>query len=251
MSHRSFVRVSVLAASVLALGVLAPACSSSDGGGGTGDEDRTNGDTDQGNGDGRTPGSGGDADVIGDDGAIDDDDDAGDANDGGARQDGGGSTGDAGADAGASTGGEPARLQGILAEHNAVRATVKVGAMTWNDELAATAQAWADTCTMNHNDGRSKGHPYYVGENIFFNTSRSGNVAKDVVGAWVAEKANYDYASNTCAAGKVCGHYTQVVWKKSVELGCGIASNCTNLKFPTVVVCNYGPGGNITGEKPY
>ncbi|KAJ0561285.1 putative CAP domain-containing protein [Helianthus annuus] len=37
---------------------------------------------------------------------------------------------------------------------------------------------------------------------------------------WVAEKSYYDYTTNTCASGHVCRHYTQVVWRNSVQLGC-------------------------------
>ncbi|MEM6522020.1 MAG: CAP domain-containing protein, partial [Cyanobacteria bacterium P01_C01_bin.70] len=46
-----------------------------------------------------------------------------------------------------------------------------------------------------------------------------------VVAAWVAEKADYDYASNSCASGKVCGHYTQIVWRETTAVGCGVARN--------------------------
>ena len=27
---------------------------------------------------------------------------------------------------------------------------------------------------------------------------------------WYTEKPNYDFATQTCASGKICGHYTQV-----------------------------------------
>ncbi|KAG4114361.1 hypothetical protein ERO13_D12G041532v2 [Gossypium hirsutum] len=65
---------------------------------------------------------------------------------------------------------------------------------------------------------------------------------------WVNEKANYNYNSNRCAAGKVCGHYTQVVWRNSVHLGCAKVK-CNN--GGTFIVCNYSPRGNIVGQKPY
>ena len=42
--------------------------------------------------------------------------------------------------------------------------------------------------------------------------------------AWVSEAADYDYATNTCSA--VCGHYTQIVWRDTQDVGCGI-KNCT------------------------
>lgn len=153
-------------------------------------------------------------------------------------------------------GGEPPALAGITAAHNQARAGVGVGPMTWNAALAATAQAWADTCTdvaapiglVDHNPNRSVGHPYYVGENIYASTGTADPAA--AVTAWMSESAYYHYDTNTCDPGQVCGHYTQVVWAASVDLGCGI-SNCTGLAYPSTIVCDYGPGGNVQGQKPY
>lgn len=149
--------------------------------------------------------------------------------------------------------GEPPALAGITAAHNQVRAGVGVGPMTWNPALAATAQAWADMCVdmtaptglIDHNPNRSTGHPYYVGENIY----ASGGTASptDAVTSWASESANYNYAANTCSG--VCGHYTQVVWAASVDLGCGL-STCSGLAYPSSIVCDYGPGGN-DGSRPY
>jgi pathogenesis-related protein 1 len=174
---------------------------------------------------------------------------------GGGGDDGGGGPGPGDPDAnGGNPGeGEPAALAGITAMHNEARAAVGVGPMSWSAELAATAQAWADACVDNsapaglidHNDGRSNGHPYYVGENIF--GASGGATAAGAVSTWVSESANYDYASNSCDG--ICGHYTQVVWAASVDLGCGISS-CPGLQFGNSIVCDYGPGGN-DGGRPY
>jgi pathogenesis-related protein 1 len=141
----------------------------------------------------------------------------------------------------------------MVAAHNDVRASVGGGPMTWNSALAATAQAWAAACVDNeepiglidHNPNRSDGHPYYVGENI----SGSGGAitGPGAVALWASEAADYDYQSNSCGA--VCGHYSQVVWEASVEVGCGVA--VCPLEFGTSVVCNYGPGGNVDGQRPY
>ena len=45
----------------------------------------------------------------------------------------------------------------------------------------------------------------------------------------------------------VTGHYTQMVWKGTTEVGCATASG-TEL---TYLVCRYSPPGNIVGQKPY
>ncbi len=162
-------------------------------------------------------------------------------------------TDDPDADPGAT--GEPAGLVGITQAHNDVRASVGVGPLVWDADLAAIAQAWAESCVDNqspaglidHNDGRSDNYPGYVGENIYGSTGTANPV--NAVNAWASEGADYDYDTNTCAPGAVCGHYTQVVWAASERLGCGLAY-CEGLTYGNSLVCNYSPGGN-TGGQPY
>eukprot|EP01018_Ginkgo_biloba_P006481 Gb_20955 [translate_table: standard] len=87
--------------------------------------------------------------------------------------------------------------------------------------------------------------PY--GENIFWGKGRDFSAA-DAVGSWVNEKQYYDYSTNTCAAGQVCGHYTQVVWRNSVKLGCArVVCNDGGI----FIICNYNPPGNFNGQKPF
>jgi hypothetical protein len=54
----------------------------------------------------------------------------------------------------------------------------------------------------------------------------------------------------------VCGHYTQIVWKTTTRLGCGVAlcdQNSPFMGFPKweFWVCNYAPPGNYNGQRPY
>ena len=148
---------------------------------------------------------------------------------------------------------EPEGLEGITAAHNAVRATVDVPPLTWDDDLAAIAQAWADGCVNNeppdslidHNPGRSENYPGYVGENIY--GSSGTPTPQRAVDAWASEVDDYDYDSNSCSG--VCGHYTQIVWETTERVGCGI-SQCEGLTNGGTIVCNYSPGGN-DGGRPY
>lgn len=153
--------------------------------------------------------------------------------------------------------GEPPELAGMTLFHNQVRANVQTANplpfLTWSDSLAATAAAWAAQCIdqdqpiglIDHNDGRSTGHPYYVGENIF--GSGGSASAQQAVDLWAAEGANYSYPSGACSG--VCGHYTQIVWRTTLEVGCAL-HDCPNLNFGSSIVCDYGPGGN-SGGLPY
>ncbi|KAL1187946.1 Pathogenesis-related protein 1 [Cardamine amara subsp. amara] len=131
----------------------------------------------------------------------------------------------------------------FLAAHNKARAAVGVDPLSWDETVAAYASDYAnqriDDCALQHSNG-----PY--GENIAWSSGSMSGV--EAVNMWVDELSDYDYDSNTCAQGKVCGHYTQVVWKKSVSLGCAKVS-CNN--GGTFITCNYDPQGNFVGEWPY
>ena len=113
--------------------------------------------------------------------------------------------------------------------------------------MASYAQSYGEqqrdqaNCELAHSSG-----PY--GENLFW-TSATSVSPTDAVNAWISEKQYYDYASNTCATGEVCGHYTQVVWANSLRLGC--ASITCNNDGGSFVICNYDPPGNYVGEWPY
>jgi uncharacterized protein YkwD len=144
----------------------------------------------------------------------------------------------------------------MLAAHNAARAAVNpapstpLPAMTWDATVATAAQSWADQCNFSHNTGG-------YGQNLYASTARSASAAptpQSVVDSWVSEVAYYDYATNSCT--DVCGHYTQVVWRNSTLLGCGITYCTTGSPFSSSatwynVVCDYSPAGNYVGQKPY
>lgn len=173
---------------------------------------------------------------------------------------GGGGGGDGGTGSADAPGGvgEPANLMGITLYHNQVRAMVQttppLPAMQWDPALAAYAAQWAAMCKdggdsvnglVDHNPNRQNVAGYaYIGENIF--GASAGATAKGAVDSWASEKANFT-PPNTCNG--VCGHYTQVVWRTSVNLGCAL-QNCPGLQFGSTIVCDYGPGGN-SGGAPY
>ncbi|MQL91536.1 hypothetical protein Taro_024150 [Colocasia esculenta] len=134
--------------------------------------------------------------------------------------------------------------QDFLNPHNAARGQVRVGPMVWDDAVAAYARSYANRrigdCNLVHSGG-----PY--GENLFWGMGAEFT-AGDAVRAWVNERQYYDYNSNTCAAEQQCGHYTQVVWRNSVRLGCARVKCNSGAIF---IICNYDPPGNYRGERPY
>jgi len=147
--------------------------------------------------------------------------------------------------------------------HNHYRAHVDPPAnnmeiMSWDDVIENNAQAWADQCIWGHSsqDSRNSVGSYsYLGENIYVKSAGLG-YAQDSVDSWASEVEYYNYQDNSCT--QVCGHYTQVVWDASANLGCAHAhcptmqgaSWCADYGGCEYVVCQYGPGGNFP-RQPY
>ncbi|MGI8958935.1 MAG: CAP domain-containing protein [Bryobacteraceae bacterium] len=130
----------------------------------------------------------------------------------------------------------------MVAAHNSLRAQYGIPPLRWSGELAAYAQNWANTLIASGKFAHHGNSPY--GENLF-EISGGSATAYDVVSAWAAEGRNYDYQNNTCSGR--CGHYTQVVWRDTKMVGCGMARD----RRRELWVCDYEPHGNIVGERPY
>ncbi len=154
--------------------------------------------------------------------------------------------------------GEVGNMVGMTAAHNAYRLQEHDVALVWDDDVAAYAQEWAEylrdnhACELQHRSWLGMAvEPY--GENLYGATAWGmalGTTAQAVVDAWWSEIEFYDYATNGCT--DVCGHYTQVMWKGSTQVGCGMAV-CARDDGGTsdVWVCNYNPPGNYVGQKPW
>jgi len=146
--------------------------------------------------------------------------------------------------------------QEMLDMHNALRAGEGASDMVklrWNDDLAKQAQSAASACKFAHTSDRDNKFGFrHIGQNIYVATHgfQSGYPVKH----WWDEKTDYDYGSLSCAKGEHCGHYTQVVWAGTTDVGCGV-SWCNNIggwnHAGYIVFCNYGPGGNYRGRKPF
>jgi pathogenesis-related protein 1 len=130
----------------------------------------------------------------------------------------------------------------MVSAHNAVRARVGTVPLTWSEPLAIVAQNWADRLLANGQFVHSHNPDY--GENLYEITGAAATPA-DVVNAFAGEVRYYDYPSNTCSG--VCGHYTQVVWNGTKEVGCAVARGGRRELW----VCEYNPPGNWVGRKPY
>ncbi|HMV80096.1 MAG TPA: pathogenesis-related family 1 protein [Leptospiraceae bacterium] len=156
------------------------------------------------------------------------------------------------ASASSSSATEYSAVSGITSEHNKVRTQENAGlpSLSWDATVGAYSKSKVEYlanngCQLSHTAGPT--NPGY-GENLFWGSGSSWTVT-DAVTSWYSEKSNYTYSSNSCASGKVCGHYTQVVWKNSTKLGCYLANCPSNAGM--IIGCNYDPPGNYNGQKPY
>jgi pathogenesis-related protein 1 len=150
--------------------------------------------------------------------------------------------------AGAGSAMETGALMGITDAHNQVRQGVDTATpipdLQWSASIAGTAQAYADQlasagCPLQHSGGD-------YGENLFWGTANYS--PSEVVGGWAGEAGCFTYTNFPDSCGCECGHYTQIVWRATTQLGCGIGA-CPD--GGEVWVCNYDPPGNYIGEMPY
>jgi hypothetical protein len=176
--------------------------------------------------------------------------------------------------------GETGIFVGMTAAHNAIRAGLDLDPplpdLTWNQDLADFAQQWADTLVNSTNCGQifHRDQRMY-GENIATKGIRGGGAtimypAEDAVASWAEEVVCWDYgtilgngqptsSSESCDTDCIkkqhssgCGHYTQLVWRNTREVGCGYGTCVDPMGFSDGVwVCNYSPPGNFVGQAPY
>jgi pathogenesis-related protein 1 len=123
--------------------------------------------------------------------------------------------------------------------HNLVRAKHCAPALTWSSTLATVAQKWADSlkaqgCKFGHSGGQ-------YGENLAAG-SEGALDPEAVVRMWYDEIAKYHFPDGGFSM--ETGHFTQVVWRGTAQVGCG-HTLCNGMD---IFVCNYDPAGNVEGE---
>ncbi len=120
-----------------------------------------------------------------------------------------------------------------LDSHNQYRSQHQVDPVSWSTEVAASAQAYADTCPTGHSQSG-------YGENLAWGYPS----IESVVTAWYDEETDYDYNDPGFSSGT--GHFTQVVWKGTTEIGCALTTDCPS--WSRTWVCQYNPPGNYIGQ---
>ncbi|QZD95072.1 CAP family protein [Qipengyuania gelatinilytica] len=137
----------------------------------------------------------------------------------------------------------------LLASHNRERDLHGVPALVWDNKLARGAEQWAThlarTGKFEHSPDDPERKP--EGENIWGGTKGAFD-PEAMIGLWVAEKKHFQpgrfpYNSLTQNVADV-SHFTQVVWRKTGKVGCGLAAN----EKREILVCRYSRPGNIIGR---
>ncbi|HMG22286.1 MAG TPA: CAP domain-containing protein [Kofleriaceae bacterium] len=123
--------------------------------------------------------------------------------------------------------------------HNRVRAKHCAGELAWSAKLAQAAQRWANAlrdrgCSFGHSGGS-------YGENLAAGTTATLDPAT-VVKMWYDEIAEYRFPDGGFSS--KTGHFTQVVWRGTTQVGCG-RSQCKGMD---IFVCEYSPAGNWEGQ---
>ncbi|MCP4131061.1 MAG: hypothetical protein GY754_08785 [bacterium] len=171
-----------------------------------------------------------------------------------------------------------AEKQNILWVHNEERNFIngtiglngsnRIPELFWDDALAASAQQWANQCRLSHSTPGGK-----YGENLAAtSTYYDVDNVKKMVKIWVDQKYNgadivvgqsdregikqfYQYLDVTPFSFEPFygnySHFTQVVWKETEGIGCGLAL-CDDLAYGqdmNLLVCRYRFAGNRLGEE--
>jgi hypothetical protein len=137
----------------------------------------------------------------------------------------------------------------LLAAQNKYRSEVTEPPLKWSDSLAASAQRWAehlanDVHALKHSGAAA------AGENLAMWTAGRASLTK-LVDLWGAEKAYFIESTfpgvSRSGNWKTVAHYTQMIWRNTTDVGCGIATR----GGVDYLVCQYAPQGNFMGERVF
>ncbi len=136
-----------------------------------------------------------------------------------------------------------------LDAHNLERQQFGSAPLHWNSRLAESARAWAEVLarenSLRHSSHELRGS---TGENLWMGTAgRFG--PGDMIASFAGEKRHFTpgtfpHVSSTGNWADV-GHYTQIVWAETREVGCASARGSRY----EVLVCRYWPAGNVMGTR--
>uniref|UniRef100_A0A7M5VCG7 SCP domain-containing protein n=2 Tax=Clytia hemisphaerica TaxID=252671 RepID=A0A7M5VCG7_9CNID len=113
-----------------------------------------------------------------------------------------------------------------------------MGAKEWAENMLETG--------MRHSSQEERKN---AGENLYYDAgtaSVGGTPCQRASDSWYREALRYNF--NT---GKGSGvlHFTQMVWKSTTKVGCGVSKGQVRGMETTYVCCRYQPAGNMIGSE--
>ncbi|KAF2262855.1 PR-1-like protein [Lojkania enalia] len=122
-------------------------------------------------------------------------------------------------------------------------------AVAWNDTIARAAKESVESCPQNQRHDRA-------GSNLSAaspppaddDNDRWIEMTREMIHGWHEEEYKYDYAHPGTPEGT--GHFTQLVWRGTTQIGCALAS-CKGKNMPGRLYCFYEPAGNIINDGMY
>ncbi|KAG5316096.1 GAPR1 protein, partial [Acromyrmex insinuator] len=131
-----------------------------------------------------------------------------------------------------------------LDTHNFYRSRHGVPPLRLSKQLCKTSQDWANILAAKGRLEHKANIDY--GENLYCMWSSNPKTivgGEEPVNEWYAEEVQHQYGKEPTTL--KTGHFTQVIWRDSTELGVGMARNRNGEVY---VVCNYNPAGNFLGS---
>lgn len=156
----------------------------------------------------------------------------------------------------------------LLKRHNQLRNLVAIGGETrglnfepqpsasnmreleWDRELEYIALCHVHRCKFEHDACRDKADGTSVGQNLLVSSSED---VDDIVTTWENEVVEFDPKLVSRFVGNISGigHYTQVVWAETAQIGCARSTYTEDGMRHFLTACNYAPSGNVEGYPVY
>ncbi|PNW74204.1 hypothetical protein CHLRE_13g589400v5 [Chlamydomonas reinhardtii] len=152
-------------------------------------------------------------------------------------------------------GGKCQDAQMTLDYANRYRAAHQAPALQWSSSLAAAAQSYADKLASQGCAIKME-HSGAPGELLYWETG-DDMYCRFAVIDWYGESMVYDFTpapftDNVALTDNDTSHFTQLVWRSTSSVGCGVQRSTSGGFSPcTYVVCRFSPAGNIANDAAF